>query len=136
MGTDCPDASGLVVLLVDDETDSRSILAQLFKRAGVHVIEAASTPQAIEALSQELPHVLISDIGMPGMDGYHFIRTVRALSRAKGGAVPAIALTAYSRKEDRIKAISSGFQAHIAKPADFVEILTMVVSLGRKAHDV
>jgi PAS domain S-box-containing protein len=130
---DRPDVSGIAILLLDDETDSRTVLAQLLDRAGGRVVEAGSAPEALEALTREMPDVLISDIGMPGVDGLEFIRSVRRLPREKGGQVPAIALTAYSRKEDRIKAISAGFQAHIAKPADIVEILTMVASLGRKA---
>jgi signal transduction histidine kinase/CheY-like chemotaxis protein len=131
-GADRPEISGIAILLVDDDADSRSILARLLRRAGGSVVEAASAPAALAALSLELPDVLISDLGMPGIDGFTFIRSVRDLPREKGGLVPAIALSAYSRREDRIKAISAGFQAHISKPADIVEILTMVASLGKK----
>ncbi|HWB06910.1 MAG TPA: PAS domain S-box protein [Verrucomicrobiales bacterium] len=129
---DRPNISGISILLVDDEIDSRTVLAHLLTRAGAKVFMAGSAPSALEALQREMPDVLISDVGMPGMDGVELIRAVRRLSASHGGRIPAIALTAYSRKEDRIKAISAGFQAHIAKPADIVEILTMVSSLGRK----
>jgi PAS domain S-box-containing protein len=131
---DRPVIQGISVLLVDDEADSRAVLANLLRRAGGLVFEAGCAAVALEVLSRESPNVLISDIGMPDMDGLELIRNVRELPPERGGDVPAIALTAYSRKEDRISAIAAGFQAHIAKPADIVEILTMVASFGRKVN--
>ncbi|HWB02752.1 MAG TPA: PAS domain S-box protein [Verrucomicrobiales bacterium] len=129
---DLPDIGGVSILLVDDEVDSRHVLANLLTRAGGRVVEASSAREALESISKELPDVLISDIGMPEVDGLEFMRTVRSLAGEKGGHVPAIALTAFSRKEDRIKAVAAGFQAHISKPADIVEILTNVKSLATR----
>jgi len=80
----------------------------------------------------ENPDVLISDIGMPGEDGYSFIRKVRMLPRASGGDTPAVALTAYARTEDRINATRAGFQQHIAKPVEPVELITVVATLARR----
>ena len=74
--------------------------------------------------------MLVSDIGMPGEDGYALIRRVRALGPARGGDVPAVALTAYARAEDRMKAILAGFQMHVSKPVEPAELLTMVASLA------
>jgi CheY-like chemotaxis protein len=85
----------------------------------------------LEAVSQFKPDVLVSDIGMPLEDGYSLIRKVRQLSAEQGGEIPAIALTAYARAEDRMKAIASGFQMHISKPVEPAELVTVVASLAR-----
>ncbi|HEX2748536.1 MAG TPA: PAS domain S-box protein [Verrucomicrobiales bacterium] len=129
-----PAIPGVSILLVDDEVESRKVLAQLLIRAGGRVVEAASAQEALDSISKEVPDVLISDIGMPELDGLDFMRAVRGLAGGKGAQIPAIALTAFSRKEDRINAVAAGFQAHIAKPADIVEILTNVKSLANRSH--
>ncbi len=128
-----PRLENVNVLVVDDESDARNVVAKLLEKAGATVETAKSADEALRVLQQRVPDVLVSDIGMPSADGYSLIRSIRALPLQQGGNVPAIALTAYTRTEDRIKAISLGFQMHIAKPADGVELLTMVESLARKA---
>lgn len=122
------------VLVVDDEEDARMLIAKVLTKAGADVRTARSVADGMAALKASKPTVLISDIGMPQQDGYSLIRAVRSLPADQGGDVPAIALTAYTRIEDRIRTISEGFQMHISKPADGVELLTMVESLARKAR--
>jgi PAS domain S-box-containing protein len=127
-----PPLQKVSLLVVDDEDDARSVLALMLSKAGAQVTTATSANHALELLEQNVPDVIISDIGMPGKDGYALIREIRARSREQGGRVPAIALTAYSRTEDRIKAIAAGFQMHLSKPADGMELMTMVASLAKK----
>ncbi len=129
-----PSLRGISVLVVDDEPDAQAVLAKILSNAGATVRTASSARDALTSLKDRVPDVLVSDIGMPVEDGYHLIRTVRALPPTEGGRTPAIALTAYTRTEDRIKAISHGFQMHLSKPADSLELLTLVASLsGKKA---
>lgn len=123
--------AGVRVLVVDDEADARELLTIILQQCGAEVRTAASTPQGLEALKQWHPDVLVSDIGMPGHDGYALIRQVRALSAAEGGNIPAIALTAYARSEDRMKALRSGFQTHVAKPVDPTELSATIAGLVR-----
>ncbi|WP_166442560.1 PAS domain-containing hybrid sensor histidine kinase/response regulator [Phragmitibacter flavus] len=118
------------VLVVDDETDARALICRFLKDQKALVSMAGSVNEAMAILETIVPDVLISDIGMPGEDGYSLIRRVRVLPVEKGGAVPAIALTAYARSEDRMRAIVAGFQMHIAKPAEAAELLAMVASLA------
>ena len=127
-----PTIENVRVLVVDDEEDARNLLAKILTKAGAHVRLAKSAAEAVEAIKSEPPDVLVSDIGMPGEDGISLIRGVRELPADQGGNVPAIALTAYTRSEDRIKVIAEGFQMHLAKPADGLELLTMVESLAKK----
>jgi CheY-like chemotaxis protein len=93
------------------------------------VTTAPSAAEALALIESGRPDVLVSDIGMPGEDGYALIRKVRALGAARGGNVPAIALTAYARAEDRVKAILAGFQHHVVKPVEPGELIAMVASL-------
>ncbi len=124
---------GLTVLVVDDEADARELLAALLERSGAKVMTAASAAAALAVLTQnasdQRPNLLVSDIGMPGEDGYMLIRQVRALPPEQGGTIPAIALTAYARTEDRIKSLSSGFDSHVPKPVEPAEFITVVTSL-------
>jgi CheY-like chemotaxis protein len=92
-------------------------------------VTAGSAQEALEALAEERPDLLISDIGMPGEDGYELIRKVRALPTAGGGKIPAIALTAYARTEDRLRALRAGYQWHIAKPVELAELVAVMASL-------
>jgi signal transduction histidine kinase/ActR/RegA family two-component response regulator len=124
---------GLKVLVVDDEPDARALVARLLQSRDADVITAGSAAEALELVQKERPDVLVSDIGMPVEDGYSLIRRVRALGPEKGGNVPAIALTAYARAEDRMRAVLAGFQMHVAKPAEGAELLTMVSSLSGRA---
>ncbi len=105
-------------------------LMEVIERSGAEVVACASAGEALEALSRWKPDVLMSDIGMPGEDGYALIRKVRALSAESGGRVPAAALTAYAREEDRQRVLEAGFQMHVAKPVEPAELITMVASLA------
>ncbi|RBP41511.1 PAS domain S-box-containing protein [Roseimicrobium gellanilyticum] len=131
-----PKLDGISVLVVDDEEDARMLIAKMLAKAGAQVHKAGSAKEAIEELKRILPDVLISDIGMPVADGYSLIRSVRALPAELGGRVPAIALSAYTRTEDRIRSISEGFQIHLSKPADAVELLAVVQSLFNATRNV
>lgn len=131
-----PRLDGISVLVVDDEEDARMLIAKMLGKAGAQVHHAGCAKDAIEELKRMQPDVLISDIGMPEADGYSLIRSVRALPAELGGRVPAIALSAYTRTEDRIRSISEGFQIHLAKPADAVELLAVVQSLFNATRSV
>jgi PAS domain S-box-containing protein len=117
---------GVRVLVVDDEKDARELLKRILEDFHAAVTAVKSADEAIEALRRSKFDVLVSDIGMPGEDGYSLIKRVRSLSAACGGDIPAIALTAYARGEDRIKAVAAGFQMHIAKPVEALELITMI----------
>jgi PAS domain S-box-containing protein len=119
---------GVRVLVVEDETDARALLKRILEERHAFVTAAASADEAIQALREGKFDVLVSDIGMPGEDGYSLIKRVRSLGAAGGGDIPAIALTALARSEDRIRAIAAGFQMHIAKPVEPVELITMIAS--------
>jgi CheY-like chemotaxis protein len=121
--------AGLRLLVVDDEPDARALLRRLFEEHDAVVRTAASADEALVILQAERPDVLISDIGMPDQDGYTLIRRVRALPPDQGGRTPAIAVTAYARAEDRVRAVVAGFQHHLAKPIEPVELIVMVASL-------
>ena len=123
---------GVKVLVVDDEADARALVKRLLEDCKAVVTVAASVAEALERIVAERPDVLVSDIGMPGEDGYTLIQRVRALGPERGGAVPAVALTAYARAEDRMKAIMAGFQHHVSKPVEPAELITMVASLATR----
>lgn len=118
--------TGLRVLVVDDEYDTREVLGAMLSRYGAETRAAESAPEAIRLLVEWEPDVLVSDIGMPGEDGYQLIAKVRALPVERGGAIPAIALTAYASGQDRQRALSNGFQTHLAKPIEPVELAQVV----------
>ena len=122
--------AGVRVVVVDDEGDARALVKRLLEDRGASVRVAASTAEALELLAAQPPDVLVSDIGMPGEDGYALIRQVRALPAEAGGNVPAVALTAYARSEDRLRVILAGFQMHLAKPVEAAELLALVASLA------
>jgi PAS domain S-box-containing protein len=125
---------GLRVLVVDDDADARELLRIALINAGGSVEVAESAAEAIEALRDFHPHVLISDIGMPGEDGYTLMERVRRLGAAEGGAIPSVALTAYTRAEDRRKALAAGFATHLAKPIEPDDLVSTVAHLGRARH--
>jgi PAS domain S-box-containing protein len=126
---------GLTVLVVDDEADTRDFLAAALEQCGAQVTTAASAQDALTLLPRLRPDVLLSDIGMPEEDGYGLIQKVRALSPEAGGQTPAAALTAYVRGEDRNRAIAAGFQLHVPKPIDPVQLLSVVKQLAnRQSH--
>ena len=124
--------NGVRVLIVDDEVDSRELLVAALEQFEAKVFAVGSASEALDAVSQLKPDVLVSDIGMPLEDGYSLIRKVRHLSAEQGGQIPAIALTAYARSEDRMKAIAAGFQIHIPKPVEPAELVTVVASLAKR----
>ena len=126
-----PSLSGTVVLIVDDEPDGRALLHRLLKDAGADVRAAEGGMEAIGILQREPVDVILSDIGMPGLDGYEFMRRVRALGDPQVSGVPAIALTAYAREEDRLRSLSAGFQQHVAKPYSFPELAIAIAGLRR-----
>jgi signal transduction histidine kinase/ActR/RegA family two-component response regulator len=121
--------SGVRVLVVDDEQDTRRLISTVIAQSGAEVTACASAGEALETLKTWRPHILMSDIGMPGEDGYALIRQVRALPPERGGRTPAAALTAYARDEDRGRALAAGYQLHIAKPFNPGELLAAVSDL-------
>ena len=123
---------GLRVLIVDDEIDARGLLSAMLERCGAEVLAVSSSSEGLQAIESWRPDVLVADIGMPVEDGYGLIRKVRALPRERGGQTPALALTAYARTEDRVRAISEGYQLHLAKPVDRIELATVVASLANR----
>jgi PAS domain S-box-containing protein len=127
-----PALTGVRVLVVDDERDAREIISVILGEAGAEMATASSTREALDLVERWKPDVLISDIGMPGESGYDLIRKVRALPADKGGQTPAIALTAYARVEDRLKILSAGFQMHVPKPIEPIELATVVASLAKR----
>ena len=120
------------VLVVDDEKDSRALVKRLLEDCDAIVEMAASAEEGLAAVMRQPPDVLISDIGMPGTDGYQLIRAIRALDESKGGKVPAIALTAFARSEDRQRAMLAGFDMHIVKPIEPAELIAVVARLARR----
>jgi PAS domain S-box-containing protein len=124
--------AGLRVLVVDDEIDARSLLSTMLERCGAQVVAVGSAREGLESLESWKPDVLIADIGMPVEDGYGLIKKVRALPKERGGHTPALALTAYARTEDRVRALSEGYQVHLAKPVDRFELAAVVTSLGHR----
>jgi PAS domain S-box-containing protein len=123
-----PELEGVKVLVVDDEADTRDMLMRVLDECHAIVLQAASAEEALAALDAWDADVLISDIGMPGADGYELIRRVRAREGPSAG-IPAVALTAYARFEDRMRALRAGFQMHVAKPVEPAELVTVVHSL-------
>lgn len=123
------DLKGIHVLVVDDETDTRDFVAFLLEQAGARVIASASAGEAFTALTQSQPDVLLSDIGMPSMDGYALMRQIRALPPEQGGQIPAIALTAYAGDFNQQQALQAGFQQHIAKPIEPEELIRAISTL-------
>ncbi|MFY9821969.1 MAG: response regulator [Thermoanaerobaculia bacterium] len=121
---------GLHVLVLEDDADSRDLLAMALEQSGAEVSAFASVPEALASFDTTVPDVLVSDIGVPFEDGYSFIRKVRSRPPAAGGTVPAAALTAYARAEDRRKALEAGFQTHLAKPIDPSELVAAVARLA------
>ncbi|MHC5934125.1 hybrid sensor histidine kinase/response regulator [Nostoc sp.] len=121
--------AGLRVLVVDDEADTRNFLSFMFEEYGAIAIAVASVDEALAVVEQAKPDILISDIGMSEQDGYTLIRKLRSLEPEKGGRIPAIALTAYTREEDRLEALRAGFQQHLSKPIDPTKLIAMVANV-------
>jgi len=131
-----PALEGLQVLVVDDEADARELLRTMLGQYGAQVTTVATAREVLEVLPRLRPNVLVSDIGMPGEDGYTLIRKVRAMDAEQGGQIPAVALTAYARAEDRIRALAAGFQQHIPKPVNSEELAVVVANLAGRTGEV
>lgn len=134
LGFDCtPTLDGLRILVVDDEVDARELLIQILVECGAEVVAVASADEVIAALKEQTSDsrfdILISDIGMPEQDGYALLRRVRVLDSNQGGRIPAVALTAYARAEDRKAALLAGFQSHVAKPVEPGELIAVIANL-------
>ena len=124
---------GIHVLLVEDDNDSRKLLGMMLKQHGAEVSTAATAADALSLFCEKLPDVLVSDIGMPDEDGYELVRKIRALPTGKGALTPAIALTGYATRKDRERSLSAGYQRHIAKPIEQIELVMAIASLvGRR----
>jgi PAS domain S-box-containing protein len=126
---------GVKVLVVDDEADARSLIERLLHDCDATVTTAASAKEALDVLARDRPDVLISDIGMPKEDGYSLMRRIRRLKDERG-RLPAIALTAYARVEDRVKAMEAGYQLHLAKPIEASTLIAMVATLSKRERSV
>ena len=124
--------AGLRVIVVDDEADAREVIKAVLERSGASVTAVGSCVEALEALERTAPDVLVSDLGMPGEDGFALIRKVRERERGHGQRVAALALTAYARFDDRAKALSAGYQRHLAKPVAPEDLVAAVESLTRR----
>lgn len=124
-----PGLNGVKVLVVDDDADTREYIAFLLEQYEANVKVVVSAQEALEALTQFQPDILLSDIGMSDMDGYMLMRQVRNLSPEAGGQIPAIALTAYAGEINYQQALSSGFQKHLSKPVEPAELIAAIASL-------
>ncbi|HEY5907970.1 MAG TPA: ATP-binding protein [Vicinamibacteria bacterium] len=124
-----PDLTGIRVLVVEDDDDARRLVEKVLETQGATVRTVASAREALDILGKERVDVLLSDIEMPGTDGYQLIQELRLRPAEQGGSVPAAALTAYARTEDRLRALRAGFQLHLAKPVQAAELVTVVFSL-------
>ena len=130
-----PSLDGLQVLVVDDEVDTREWIVTILKQSGAEAKAVGSVGEALEALENFKPDVLVSDIGMPGEDGYTLIRKIRQLEPETGGRIPAVALTGYARVEDYREALAAGFQLHVAKPIRAAELIAVIVSLATMSKE-
>jgi CheY-like chemotaxis protein/two-component sensor histidine kinase len=126
--------SDVKVLVVDDEVDARALVKRLLETNQATVLTAASAAEAVEVLTRERPHLLVTDIGMPGTDGYQLLQQVRALPAGAGGDIPAVALTAFARSEDRRRALLAGFQLHVSKPVEPAELLAVVANVAKRGR--
>lgn len=126
------DLTGVTVLIVDDEADTRLVLERILSACGAEVLLAGNADTALRLIASDRLDVLVSDIGMPDMDGYELLRRVRAASPAGSDALPAIALSAFARAEDRVRALHAGFQVHVSKPVEPSELIATVAALARR----
>ena len=126
------DLHNVHVLAVDDDRDALSLLEEVLVAAGARVSTAHSAASALSVLDTEVPDVVVADLGMPFVDGFQFIDRVRNHPNPRVRDLPAAALTAYARSDDRVKALRSGFQIHMAKPIDPAELVTTIASLAKR----
>lgn len=125
-----PSLAGIFVLLVDDEADVRDLLTFVLEECGALVVAVRSTAEALAAIDQHPPDVLVSDIMMPGDDGYTLMRRIKQLEADRGIRIPAAAVTAYASPEDREEAFAAGFTVHVAKPILIYDLTRMIAALA------
>ncbi len=128
------DLSGVTVLVVDDEADARELLERVLMECHAKVLAAGTAAEALLLIESNRPDVLISDIGMPDVDGFELLKRVRALGAGRGGNVAAIALTAFARSEDRTRALRAGFLVHVSKPVEPAELVATVASVAQRTR--
>ena len=131
-----PQLQGIRILAVDDDRDALALVREILEATGATVFTADSAQQALETLERTTPDVLLTDLGMPQMSGFELIERVRHAERAEIREIPAVALTAYARSEDRAKSLRSGFQMHLAKPIDPGELMAAIASLVGRANAI
>ena len=131
--TDSVSLAGIRVLLVEDEADAAEFVKHVLEDYGAVVVTAASAREALDVMGADQPDILISDIGLPEMDGYQLLEQVRQKDASDGGGIPAIALTAFVRSEDRTRALLAGYQSHLAKPIESTELVATVASVAELA---
>ncbi|MCY1059763.1 PAS domain-containing protein [Nannocystis sp. SCPEA4] len=124
------DLRGLKILIVDDERDARELVAAFLQPTGAVVLTAENSDQALTLVAQQRPDVVVSDIAMPGEDGYDWMRRLRQRPASEGGRTPALALTAYARLEDRTRALLAGYQKHLGKPCEPFDLVTAIAELA------
>jgi PAS domain S-box-containing protein len=129
-----PQLKGITVLVVDDDADSRLLVAKTLEKVGARVRTAEGVDKALDLVDEALPDVIVSDLGMPEKNGYMLMQILRARSPERGGKIPAAALTAYTRVEDRVNALCAGFQLLLPKPVDAAELTATVASLAKQAR--
>ena len=129
-----PPLDNIRVLLVDDESDGRELIARILENHGAIAACASNAPEALEALARERFDLLLSDIGMPDMDGFELIRRVRELDKSRNGPIPAIAITAYARTEDRQRSLLAGYHMHLSKPIETSELIASIAALIHLSH--
>jgi len=129
------DLSAIKILVVDDEPDARDLIRRVLEECKAEVLTAASASEALTMIEPERPHLLVSDIGMPEIDGYEFLREVRTLSQKLGVHIPAVALTAYAGPEDKTRALRAGFLVHMAKPVEPSELVATLANLAGRGDD-
>ena len=124
--------SGVNVLLVDDDSDTLTLMTTALTKRQANVTAVSSAGEAIRAITQQRPDVLVSDIAMPDEDGYGLIEKVRRLENGDTQTIPAVAITAYAKDEDRERALSAGFQIYLAKPVELTELISVVARAARR----
>jgi CheY-like chemotaxis protein/anti-sigma regulatory factor (Ser/Thr protein kinase) len=134
--TSSEELAGMRALVVDDENDARELIETVLRQYGAEVAAVSSAAEAYSLITatppQGRPDVMVTDIGMPDEDGYSLIRRLREWERGQGAHIPAVALTAYGRVEDRVRALNAGFQTHVAKPVDPAELVAVITSITRR----
>jgi CheY-like chemotaxis protein len=130
-----PRLDDLRILVVDDNPDGRTLTSLVLSQAGASVTAVASVREALRVLQAERPDALVSDIGLPDEDGYELIRQIRQFEAEYGGFLPAVALTGYARAEDRTRILAAGFQAHVTKPVEPVELTAAIATITQHLRD-